>query len=111
MYVVAMTVVRAIDAGQTGQLWDSASVVTRDSVKREAFVDAVAKTRNPLGAVSGREWISIGRQSGGQNGLPPGNYVSVELAARFASNRMARELVSFRQDEDGFWRFTGYIIL
>lgn len=111
MYVVAIAVVRAIDAGQAAQLWDSASAVTRSSVKRETFVESVARVRTPLGAASGREWISVSRQTGGgQGGLPAGNYISVELATSFAGNRTARELVSFRLDDDGTWRFTGYVL-
>lgn len=111
MYVVAMSVVRAIDAGQAAQLWDAASTVTRSSVKRETFAGSVTKVRNPLGAASGREWLSVSRQTGGgQGGLPAGNYISVELATRFSGNRTARELVSFRLDDDGVWRFTGYVI-
>lgn len=111
MYVVAVSVVRAIDAGQAAQLWDSASTVTRSAVKRETFVESVARVRNPLGAASGREWLSVSRQTGGgQGGLPAGNYISVELATSFAGNRMARELVSFRLDDDGIWRFTGYVL-
>lgn len=110
MYATAIAVVRAVDAGQAAELWNSSSTVTRNSVKREAFVSAVTKARTPLGAVSARDWIAVSRQAGGQNGLPAGNYLSVEFVTIFSGNRRARELVSFRLDEDGVWRFTGYTL-
>lgn len=110
MYATAIAVVRAVDAGQVAELWNSSSAVTHNSVKREAFVSAVTKARTPLGAVSGRDWIAVSRQAGGQNGLPAGSYLSVEFVTIFAGNRRARELVSFRLDEDGVWRFTGYTL-
>lgn len=110
MTATATAFIRTIDAGRTVELWDSASIVTRNSVARQAFADAVAKARTPLGAVVGRDWFAVSRRSGGQNGLPAGNYVSVEFVTVFAGNRLARELVSFRLDEDGVWRFTGYTL-
>lgn len=110
MTATAVAFVHAIDAGRAAELWNSASTVTRASVTRQAFADAVAKVRAPLGAVVGRDWLAVSRRSGGQNSLPAGNYVSVEFVTVFAGNRLARELVSFRLDEDGVWRFTGYTL-
>lgn len=107
----ALRILQAVDRDQVSLLWDGASAVTRRTTRREDFLGQVARTRKPLGTVAGRNWMAVRRQQvavGGQ--LPPGTYASVEFATRFQNNRIAKELVSMRRDEDGVWRFTGYVI-
>ena len=107
----ALRILQAVDRDQVSLLWDGASAVTRRTTRREDFLGQVARTRKPLGTVAGRNWMAVRRQQvavGGQ--LPPGTYTSVEFATRFQNNRIAKELVSMRRDEDGVWRFTGYVI-
>ena len=105
-----LRLVQAIDAEQAAQLWDGASSVTRKAVTRDAFVAGVAQARKPLGAALGRDWVAVRRDRSTGAGTPPGQYASAEFAVLFAGNRVARELVSFRLDEDNVWRFTGYVI-
>lgn len=107
----AAQVAQAVDREQTGALWDGASAITRKRVTRNDFIAAVQKARKPLGTVSGRAWAAVRRQSvasGGQ--VPAGQYASVELTTTFSSRKVARELVSFRLDEDGVWRLAGYVL-
>lgn len=111
IHSAAVAVARAVDAGQAGRLWDESTALTKRTVKRDAFVEAITKSRATLGAISNREWLLVTRQQGGQNGLPAGNYISVEFGAALSGGRTAHELVSFRLDEDGIWRFTGYTIV
>lgn len=103
-------VARMVDAGQLAQLWDEASGVTRKSVARDAFIAGINKSRQPLGAVTGRNWLSVHRQSGDGKVLPAGLYASSEFLAEFPGKPPVRELVSFRLDEDGIWRFAGYAV-
>ena len=106
----AESVVRMIDAGQVAEVWDGGSAVLKQAVKREAFLKQVTDIRTKLGAVSRREWVSISRQAGGQQDkLPPGEYVSVAFVSGFAKGT-TREVVSFRRDQDGQWRVTGYVV-
>jgi hypothetical protein len=100
-----------IDAGRVGDLWEGASPLTRSSVAREAFVAGVAKVRQPLGVVVSRNWVSLHRQQGAASGpLPPGQYVGIGMTTVFAGNRLVHERVTLHLDEDGTWRFTGYVL-
>lgn len=105
-----LRVAAAVDAGQAAQLWDEASVVTKKTLSREAFVAGIGKSRQPLGKAPNRSWLSVRRQSGDGSALPPGLYASIEFLAEFAGKPPVRELVSFRLDEDGSWRFAGYAV-
>jgi len=105
-----MRVVMAIDAGQTANLWDESSTITKKSVTREAFTAGIANSRQPFGRIGNRNWFSVRRQSADGNGLPPGLYASTEFLAEVAGKPPIRELVSFRLDEDGVWRFSGYAV-
>ena len=107
----AVQVVQLIDRGQLAQVWEGASAVARKNVATDAFINGVQAVRKPLGAVSGREWTAVRRQRNpGSATLPAGEYASVELVALFANKQVKTELVTFRHDEDGTWRFTGYVI-
>ncbi|KRA70723.1 hypothetical protein ASD78_18000 [Lysobacter sp. Root667] len=106
----ALRVASSVDAGQAAKLWDEASVVTKKSLTRDAFVAGITKSRQPLGKTPSRSWLSVRRQSGDGSALPPGLYASTEFLAEFAGKPPVRELVSFRLDEDGIWRFAGYAV-
>lgn len=107
----AFQVVQMVDAGRTAELWDSASATTKRLTQKQAFVDGVTKMRGQHGATQARAWIAVRRQQipAGQD-VPAGNYVSVELLAQIAGGKALRELVTFRQDEDGALRFSGYVL-
>jgi hypothetical protein len=106
----AQRVAMAMDAGQAAKLWDEASAITRKSVTRDAFIAGISKSRQPLGKATGRNWVSVRRQAGDGQALPSGLYASAEFLVEFAGKRTMRELVSFRLDEDGTWRFSGYVV-
>lgn len=107
----AVSVLHGFDAGKAGDLWDGASAVTKRAAKREDFIGHITKTRKPLGAPVERNWMVVRRQQvAGGTQLPPGTYASIEFATHFQNNRVARELVSLRLDEDRIWRFAGYVI-
>lgn len=100
-----------IDSGRAGELWDGSSAVAKRSVERRKFVDTIAAQRKPLGAVAARRWTSVSRHStAGNQQLPQGTYANVEFETHFAGNRTGLELVSLRQDEDGTWRLSGYVL-
>jgi hypothetical protein len=105
---VGLRMARVIDSGQAGQLWDSGSPVIKRTVSRNDFVANIAAKRKGFEQPVSREWAAITRQQGGT--LPPGKYMSVQFSTAFSGNRTLRELISFRQDEDGTWRFVGYAI-
>jgi hypothetical protein len=107
----ASQVLAMVDSGQLAQLWDGASAVTKKSTKRDDFIAAVQAARESSGAVSGREWLAVRRQHHpGGDDVPGGEYASVELVALFANKQVKSELVTLRRDEDGTWRFAGYVV-
>lgn len=103
-------VVMAMDAGQAAKMWDEASAVTKKSVTRDAFVAGTNKARQALGKTNNRNWLSVRRQFGDGQALPQGLYASAEFLAESPGKPPVRELVSFRLDEDGVWRFAGYAV-
>lgn len=106
-----LRIVQLIDGGRAGDVWDGASAVAKRSVDRGRFTQTIADERSPLGAVSWRRWTAVSRHSTpGSGPLPAGLYANVEFETRFAGDRTGYELVSFRQDEDGTWRLSGYVL-
>ena len=105
-----LRVALAIDAGDVAKLWDESSAVTKKSVTRDAFVAGINQGRKPLGRIATRNWLSVRRQFGDGQALPSGLYASAEFLAESAGKPPVRELVSFRLDEDGTWRFAGYAV-
>lgn len=107
----AVQVAQMVDAGRLAELWEGASAVTKRATPRQAFVDGVTRMRRANGAVAGRAWMAVRRQQlDGSNNTPAGNYISVELSAQIAGGKRVRELVTFRVDEDGVLRFSGYVM-
>lgn len=105
---VGLKMARVVDLGQVGQLWDGGSPVLKRAVTRDAFVANITRMRKGYEQPVSREWSAITRQQEQGGTLPPGKYMSVRFLTAFSGNRILRELISFRQDEDGTWRFVGY---
>jgi hypothetical protein len=71
----------------------------------------VITSRKPLGAVAGRNWTVVRRRLVPEgDALPAGVYRSIEFASQFQDGKTHCELVSVRRDEDGMWRFAGYVV-
>ncbi|MBT2334595.1 DUF4019 domain-containing protein [Variovorax paradoxus] len=108
-----LQVIQMVDQGKIGELWDGAASVTKKRVARPEFVRQVEASRSPLGAAQQRTWVSVNRQMVGNEDTDlAGQYVNVEYETRFAnaSNRVVREMTSFRLDRDGTWRLSGYVL-
>lgn len=101
--------VRLIDAGQTDIVWNNGSSLVRNNVDRDDFVATIAKARAEAGALSTRTWRIIKRKHSKGEQLPPGEYAAVDFTV-LAGGKSARETVTLRHDEDGIWRFVGYVI-
>ena len=104
-------VARIVDEGKAGDLWDGASAVVKQMVPRQRFTDTVAAAREPLGPAASRAWASVTRTtSPGTPELPAGQYVTVQYDTSFGAGKTAKEMISFRLDDDKTWRITGYVI-
>ena len=105
----ALRIASAVDASMAGRVWDSASVVAKRSIKRIDFVANAGANRKAKGRVMSRSWIGVRRQSSPGGQLPSGTYATVELEVMYENGGVGREIVSFRHDDDGVWRFVGYV--
>jgi hypothetical protein len=104
-------VVAMVDAGQLVALYDGASSAFKRVVPRQAFVDGVNRMRQTPGTPYSRTWMRVSRrQETGTPTQPAGVYMTVEFTSTFSNNRYHRELVDFRQDEDGMVRLSGYVL-
>jgi hypothetical protein len=107
----ALQIARLIDTGKTGEAWDGSSAVAKRSVDRKKFVDGIESQRKQAGVPSGRRWTAVNRHTTqGTQQLPAGTYANVEFDTLFPGNKVGHELVSFRLDEDGTWRLSGYVL-
>lgn len=103
-------VLKLIDEGKAGEVWDGASPVAQRVIPREQFVASVQKARQTRGAVVGRDWLSVTRlQATATKDLPAGNYVTLLYSTRFAGGLTLKEQISFRYDEPT-WRVVGYVL-
>jgi len=107
----ATEIAQLIDGGQIAQVWDGSSPVSQRAVGRDKFVATITSQRKPLGAPVSRHWTAVTRNVvQNQKAAPDGYYVSARFETHFAGDRVASELFSFRYDEDGTWRLSGYAI-
>lgn len=106
----ALQALALVDRGELAQLWDDASAAMKRELKREAFVAGVQTARKGLGSAVGREWLQVSRQQGDGKGVPAGEYASAEFLVRYAQGAPRVEMVTFRRDQDGVWRFMGYVV-
>ncbi|MEH6421129.1 DUF4019 domain-containing protein [Pseudomonas sp. CGJS7] len=105
----AQRAVQMIDQNDAGKLWDGGSAEMKRRVVKKEFIASIKKLRGAE-AVSARDWMSIDRtQIAGQSQVPAGRYVNVRFRAALGK-REVTELVTFRQEPDGAWRWMGYLI-
>ncbi len=108
---MALKAAAVIDSGGYQKIWKEATKHTQDAVNEKTFISQVDSNRKAVGAVQKRAWRSItqvqmAEKSGNVN---PGHYVNVNFNSTFSSGSQGNELVSFRKDDDGKWRFSGYV--
>lgn len=106
---VAQQAVQLIDSGRAGELWDNGSSEMKVRVSRNDFLAALKKSRTGEAVVS-REWLSVERtQLNASPSVPAGVYANVRFQA-VIGKRPVTELVTFRQESNGGWRWMGYLI-
>lgn len=106
----ALQAIALIELGEMVQVWDGASTAMKGELKRDAFVTGVQTARKGLGTATAREWLQVSRQFGDGKEVPAGEYVSAEFLVRYAQGASRVEMVTFRRDQDGIWRFMGYVV-
>lgn len=107
----ALRVAQLVDRGEVGKVWDGASSVAKQVVKRRAFVEQVTADRAQVGRLVSRKLVAITRSESRGGATPAGDYINVSFATQFANEkRPVRELISFHLDADHVWRVCGYTL-
>jgi hypothetical protein len=96
-----------LDRKDWGRAWETTGAVFRSKVQLGAWMDAIPKVREPLGALVERTPTETEFKTSLQ-GLPDGEYVTAVFASKFA-NREVAEVVTTVHEPDGKWRVTGYL--
>ena len=105
-------VLRQIDVGQVGSVWDNASSVMKAQVSKEQFGGQSLARRRGFIAVGDREWASVSRnqfKSAPPPAPPAGFYANVLFVTPGSTGESLSELVSFRLEPDNRWRIVGYV--
>lgn len=104
------TVFKQLDAGQYGAVWSNAAAFVKARIKQDQFAADVQHARQSVGAVSHRGWAQITRiRYANSSTTPDGLYANVDYATTLTSGATVFEKLSFRLDDDGRWRLTGYV--
>jgi hypothetical protein len=95
-----------LDRGDWGRSWETASAVFRTAVPLPAWMDGIAKAREPFGRMLDRKPVEAVYKTALQ-GRPAGDYVTVIFETQF-ENKKVEEVVTTVLEPDGKWRATGY---
>ncbi len=108
---MARTAAQNLDSGNYQKVWKGATQYTQNVIDEKTFTAQVTSNKASVGKVQQRSWRSITRVQlmEDANSKTPANYVNVNYDSTFSEGKKGNELVSFRQDIDGKWRFSGYI--
>lgn len=113
LLTAAGRVLALLDAGNYAPLWQDMPPVLQSRFTRDKFIADMASTRQAVGALRQRTWSSVNRlryaAPATPQGVPAGLYANVELSSTAADGRVLIERVSFRVENDGGFRFTGYL--
>lgn len=111
MAQAALQVAQLVDQGKAGEVWDGASSIAKQVVKRDAFVKQVDADRTKVGKLVSRKLAAVTRSGSKGGATPAGYYINVSFATQFANEKQpVRELVSFHLDSDKTWRVSGYTL-
>jgi hypothetical protein len=103
----AMVWLTQLDNQMWGETWDQSSRVFRSNVPLATWMDAMSKTRGPLGRATSRE-VGDAIFKTTLQGQPDGAYVSILFVSKFPDKEPMDEMVTTVREPDGRWRVTGY---
>lgn len=109
----AARILVAAEAGQTGEIWDTASPIMKAATPRAQFAAEIAKRVATNGPYTARQWSSITRNRvGTETGpkVPKGDYLTVGFVGSSRAGKILRGSVSFYLDADKIWRLAGVVM-
>lgn len=98
-----------VDAGEYARSWAQAADYMRRVTAEPAWASSVAHARAICGALKSRRLQSVYATSNLPDS-PPGHYVVIHYASRFAHNSPATETLTLIEGPKGVWRVVGYYI-
>ncbi|HGO6127705.1 hypothetical protein WL99_12090 [Burkholderia cepacia] len=103
-------VFKQLDAGQYNDVWTDAAAFVKARIKQDQFASDMQRARQSVGAVRHRGWAQITRiRYTNASATPDGLYANVDYATTLTSGATMFEKLSFRREDDGHWRLTGYV--
>lgn len=102
-----------LDANRADQVWDGASSALHAATGKQEFQSAIQRDQIAAGVVKSRDWISISRtalKKAGDKESDLEKFVTILFAGSNEAGGSVRELLSFAQEQDGSWLFSGYVI-
>jgi hypothetical protein len=104
----AKTWLSLTDGSDYARAWDDAAPYLQGAVTRDAFSQAVAGARDPLGDVESRK-LSSATQTKSLPGAPDGDYLVMQFKTSFKNKRAAVETVTVMRVGKS-WQVAGYFI-
>jgi hypothetical protein len=98
-----------IDRSDAQASWNAAGKKFQAALSLSGWIDALRKTRAPMGAPTSRTAVKTGFQRTFA-GVPDGDYARVGYATSFANNAQGHESVTLEREVDGKWRVVGYFV-
>jgi len=102
-----------LDQGGAAAIYPTTSVVFRNAVGEQQFVEAMNARAQQLAGAVRRDWVAVTRNAidNSDPNLTPGLYVTVVFQVIGQPGTPVRtERVTFRADEDRVWRLAGVAI-
>jgi hypothetical protein len=97
-----------VDAGESDTSWSNAGAMFKKQLTPQAWEDAAAGARKPLGIMRSRK-VQTAQLASSLPGAPDGEYVVLQFASSFENKASGVETVATAL-EGGTWRVVGYFI-
>ena len=105
---IAQAWLKLVDDGDYAESWREAAPHFQASVTEATWVDAMRRSRQPLGMVNSRELLEAQHLTQAPR-MPPGSYWVVRFKTSY-EGATAHEIVSLMADPEGKWRVVGFLI-
>lgn len=104
---VAAQWLKLIDDGKYADSWDYASQTFQFTIKKNEWIVAEEKLRQPMGRLLNRQLMQQ-LPAKDPKGLPAGDYMVLAYKSSFSNRPDVRELVTMVKESDGKWRVLTY---
>lgn len=98
---------KIVDSGNYGESWNTASNTFKFTIKKDEWIKAEEKLRQPLGRLISRKLVEQ-RPAKNPKGLPAGDYMVIYFKTSYTNRPEANELITLVKSDDGVWRVLTY---